>query len=544
MIRSLRHFSVLSCLVAVPALAAGCGSSSDTASTSPGAGGSGGGAGAGGASGVMFSLPQFVRGAAVVNPESFPVAPVVIVPSKDLAEIEVTLDGKPVVATKDGQRFLAPIDVAMLDKGEYALEVKGGGGSTKAVLRSFPGGVQHTRYVEVGFSICSTLLADTKNDQLLLAHLDKHDDTKHAFLSRLDGAGRKVGDDLVLDDPMHAADRVNVALGDGTLGVVYQFKKTVQGNPSVGLQFKVISAADGAEIVPGFDLTGDSPGIPGGQADVAWDGAGFGVTWQELDLSKGVEKHVVFQRIDAKTGAKSAKAVVGVSEAKGPDGEDGKIDDLQRSAIACNADRCAVLYTKRVYNNLAALSTAKVHVAVVGIDGTVQSNVALKKNDWDIQEDYAVGRAGEGFVVSFVGTDTASAVLDPPVDRQHVWFGQLDAAGALVGQLAKVDDGSVGQRYNSSVAAHPDGAAILWEDQREKEKDLLNGQNRLSVNFLKGGKLERAYLALPRSRIVLEPYATAVPAGSNYLFAWIDERQGGTVLDPKGEVYFDTYWRY
>ena len=33
------------------------------------------------------------------------------------------------------------------------------------------------------------------------------------------------------------------------------------------------------------------------------------------------------------------------------------------------------------------------------------------------------------------------------------------------------------------------------------------------------------------------------PAGTNAMLVWIDERHGGTVLDPHREVYLETAWQ-
>ena len=151
-----------------------------------------------------------------------------------------------------------------------------------------------------------------------------------------------------------------------------------------------------------------------------------------------------------------------------------------------------------------------------------------------------VTAADGSFALTFVGTNTELALNDK--DAQKVYFARLAADGASMGKPAPVMSDE-GQRYNSEIGAHPDGGAMVWEDQREKDVDLLKGQNRLALNFVKDGKLERDYFFLPRTRIILEPYATATPAGANYSIAWIDERAGGSVLEPKGEVFFDTYWR-
>lgn len=522
------------------------GGESETGATAPssgGAAGSGGGsAGTGGAPAGApgLALPQFTRGAAMVNPEAFAEIFVRVVPSRAVDAVVVTLDGAPLAVTRDAESWAARVDAASLADGAHALRVTAEGATVDAALHAVRGSAQLTKYSDVGFAISTTLLDDRAADRMLLGYVHKKSDDRHAFLAQLDGAGRRVvPDDLVLDTPDAPADRLDVAVGGGMVAALTQVKKTIGQTPTAGVRARVLTLDGGEERLAPVDLLGQNAGIPGGQSAIAWDGAQFVAVWQELELP-AVEKKIKLARLNPATGKAGEKVTVAVADSKA--NEDGKIDDQQRLSIACNPKTCVIGFSKRKYHSLVQLSSQKTHLVTVDLATmTVGPAVVALGGDWDIQEDTSLVAQADGtFALGFVGTNTELA-LDGK-DAQRVYFATLGADGALQGKPVAVN-GDEGQRYNSGLGAHPDGAAIFWEDQREKETDLLMGQNRLALNFVKAGALERAYFFLPRTRIVVEPWAAATPAGPNYRLAWIDERAGGTVLDPRGEVFFDTYWR-
>jgi len=340
--------------------------------------------------------------------------------------------------------------------------------------------------------------------------------------------------------------RLATALGGQHVAAVYGSQKTVSGLPALRLDLRVVDLA-GSEVVAPRELNPMTPGVLGTKFDVAWDGAGFDVFWADLELQPAVQKKLYWMRIDPATGMVRGPVEV-ATEMENPGNQDGNIQDLQELAIACNDARCLLAYRQEVYSALVQLSAAKVFVASVDLaSGTVTRGAPVLPGDWDIQEDPQLAVAADGsFLLAFAGTDTAAVLNTPdPCDmsgRQKIYLSRFDRMGNAVGAPATLMD-DVGQRYQAGVAAHPDGAAVLWEDEREHCTESPTATNRLAVDFAHGGTLERPYTPVPSSRLVAESAIHAWPLGPNYVFVWADERLGGSILDSRAEVRLDTYWR-
>ncbi|MBI4951163.1 MAG: hypothetical protein HY908_03955 [Myxococcales bacterium] len=510
-----------------------------------GAGGAGG-AGANGG-GLGYALPQFVRGAALVNPEAFP-APAIVIRGAN-APTQATLDGAALaLAAGSASEWLAAVDATALGAGEHALVVSGPDGTASGTLVVAPGSAVLSSYAEVGAASYTDLFHDEANDQLLLSWIDTRSE-KHARLAKLDGAGRRIPGpaDLVLDANATDTVRLATAFGPGLVGALYHSNKDWNGSPGTRIELRVLDL-DGSEVVAPIELNPNGPGTLGTQTAVAWDGAAFDAVWADF-AGPGMVKKLYWARVEPGSGAVTGPVEIADGSYDGTNDDANKIQDLQALALACNAELCVVGYRRHVYHAVVGLSAPKVFLALVATaDGSVSSDAGLFTNDWDIQEDpsLSVGVAGD-FVLTLAGTDTAAVLNEPdPCDasgRQKIYHLRLDAAGAVAQPPLHVVNDDPGQRYQATAGAHPDGAAVLWEDEREKCVDVLTGQNRLAVAFVKDDAPEAAYLALPGSRLVLESWIAPTPVGPSYAFAWIDERAGGSVLDPRGEVVFDTYWR-
>src|SRR5438067_1747800 len=112
MTSSLSRLARAACCVSL-AVAAACGSTNPTGVTGASSGSGGHGAGA-----AALALPQFVHGAARVDTSAFAQIPVVIAVSSAMPDtVELTVDGAPTAAVKDGDRFVATVDASPLDPG-------------------------------------------------------------------------------------------------------------------------------------------------------------------------------------------------------------------------------------------------------------------------------------------------------------------------------------------------------------------------------------------------------------------------------------------
>lgn len=85
---------------------------------------------------------------------------------------------------------------------------------------------------------------------------------------------------------------------------------------------------------------------------------------------------------------------------------------------------------------------------------------------------------------------------------------------------------------------------MAWTDARSYAASVTDGEVQLYASVL-GRDLAAANEVLFAHTHFIEGTGDlrGAPAGSNAIITWIDERHGGTVLDPRPEVYLDTVWQ-
>jgi hypothetical protein len=576
--RHARGTFALALSVALGATSAACGGTSNNASTSGGTAGSGaGGSSSGGTAGVssggtssggsggsttsgttVLSLPQLVHGAAYLDKLAFPQAPVVVSVSGDPPDtVDVKIDDKVTPAVKDGDHFVATIDATGLLAGPHKLVAEAKTGISTATaegtLVTDSGSFQLTQFAQIGPAYDSQIVHDAASDSLAFTWVGSPAGKHQFFLSRLDGAFARVAkDDVVLNDTKDEPLSAFASIGKDAIGVVYRTAKA--GDVHWLVKMRVVDPK-GAELVPTMDLTQGEAAFS--QIRGGADPAGFSAAWLHIsppqDPNNPPPVEVRFARWDT-----AAKKLVGpitldqdqpqpAGSMQGPQ----LLEPLAELGMACNDKVCLVTYSRDVYNALVDLNIPKLFLAVVDLStgklAAPPAPVAVK--DWDTQMfgHDVVALADGSFVLVYTANDTKAAVTpkspcDSMLERDLLFAVKIDATGALQGKPKPIFDFE-GTREYPRIAAHPAGFALFWEDQRSECNP--NGHIRMAFDVAAPDLLSLLdpYLEAPGS-VGLPPEDPALAVtGSNFVAAWSDNRHGNGILEPKSEIYLDTYWR-
>jgi hypothetical protein len=560
-------------LFGVSAMLAACGSPNDTSAThgagsggSP-AGGSGGsgatsGSGGSGATGAAptLSLPQFVHGAAYVDTTLFPTVPIVISASGEvlLDSVSITVNDQPTKATKDGDRFVAMLDAASLQAKSHSIVVQaetadGLHPTLDASLTTDSGSLQLTEFGKVGPAYNGHVVHDVAGDSLALTWVGAPAGKHQLFLSRLDGAfARIVPDDIVLNAPGDEPLSGYTAFGKDAIGVVYRTAKA--GDVHWLVKMRVVDPS-GEELVPAMDLTQGEAAFSMAQAGA--DPGGFSAAWLHIqpapDPNNPPPVELRYARWD--TAAKKLLGPITLdSDQPQPAGSmQGRqvLLPLAEIGIACNVKVCLVAYSRELYNALVDLNVPKLFLAVIDLaTGQLKSEPEpVAGKDWDTQmfgQHLALLEDGS-FALIYTANDTDAAVTpktpcDESLQRDLLFAVKIDAEGAVQGAPKPVFDFE-GTRQYPRIAVHPAGFAMLWEDQRSHCNP--NGHIRMAANIAGPdlAALLDPYQELPGSIGLPPEDPTLAVIGTNVVTGWSDNRHGGGLLDPRNEIFLDTYWR-
>ncbi len=486
---------------------------------------------------AVIRLPQFVRGAAMVNPGAFPAIPVVVEASEGVRDVDVYLDDEKLPVSRDGARFVATATIGAIPEGGHTIRasVAGAAQRVEGKLVLSRESVYVTRFADQGTVRTGTIHHDVRGDRLLATWVDRRSGELHAYVGELDGAGRRLRDDVRVDTSGTEAIRAYSALGEGHLGLLYQTNKRTGWSAHLA-----VVRPDGTPVSPSVELTDADIAYQG--AAVAWSKRGYAAIWQHVTPPDGVtELRAAF--VDPKSGTKSAPIVLARED--DTTGGAGKIAHLGLFGLACNDAVCVASYVRDVHVNLTDLDTPKVHVAVIDLaTGAKKTAFAVARSNWDLQEDASVTALPDGtFAVAFVGASTTH--LDPEacgtqgmsMDRKLLRVARLTASGDLVGVRTIVDEPA--PRFQPAVGALPSGLAIAWEDQRSQ---CSGGTNRLALNRLDGAdKLAQPYIEVPQTRIIGQVWPSLAAAGTNAIVTWMNDRTG-SIVDPRPEMLVETYW--
>lgn len=543
----MRSFASPAALLFLPLLLTAC----DDGNTTTGSGSTGSGQ----MGATTLSLPQFVHGAAYVDGDLHASIPIVVSFSGTTPEgVDVSIDDAVTAAELDGDRFVATIDAASLTDGKHVLiaTAKGATGKIEASLTSAKGSLQFTDFANDGPAYSGHLALDPSGEEIRHTWISIVGGKHQLSMSHLDGAFQRIEDtvDAVLNAPGDEPLNGYTAFAPGGLGVVYRTAKP--GDTHWSVKLRVVDGW-GSEKVPAQDLTG--AGAAFSMQAAGADATGFSAAWLHITppaspTDPPLPVELRFARWDTTTNTLQGPITLDTDQ---PDAGDGvqRLEPLGEIQIACNSTVCVVTYVRQRYDGLVLLNVPKLHVAVVDLatGAMVGSPEPVAENNWDTQlfGQHVIAMPDQTFRVIYTANDTSAAVTpkspcDEMLERDTLFTLALGADGKVLSRRALFDE--EGTRQYPRLAAHPGGFALLWEDQRSLCA-ARGGRIRMSANVANPGLdgLLDPYLELPGSVGLPPEDPTLAVAGTNVVVGWSDNRHGMGLLDPKNEIFLDTYWR-
>jgi hypothetical protein len=455
----------------------------------------------------------------------------------------------------DATHYVAKVDVSGLSSGPHTFTATAPGGATvTGSLVVDTGSLQFTSFATAGPAYASHLLPAPSGDRLAFTWVSVANGMTHQlYLNYLDGAGaRLMPSDVVLNDPADEPVSGYTAFSSDAIGVVYHVLDSASGHWRV--KMRVVDAT-GTDTVPTMDLTQGQAAFSLAAAGV--DPGGFSAAWLHISPptdagSPPVE--VRFSRWDTTSQKLVGPLVLDSDQPQAQGSTQGPqtLEPLAEMGIACNTTLCLVLYSRDVYNTVVELNEAKLFLATVDLaSGTlVGAPQAVEDTDWDAQMfgQQIVAMADGSFVLVYTAIDTAVALnpitaCDMTEERDLLFAVKIDATGKLQGVPAPVFDFQ-GSREYPRVAQHPDGYALFWEDQRS-ECDATGGHIGMAMNVGAPDlqSLLDPYLEAPGSIGLPPEYPSLAVTGTNFVVAWSDNRDGMGLVEPKPELFLETYWR-
>jgi hypothetical protein len=545
----LRAVSLVTCAALSTAcdddrITSGSGSTSSDSSSSTGGGS------------TPLALPQFVHDAARIDSALNPSAPIVISSSGSPETVEVDVDGTITEAALDGVRYVATVDASALSEGTHALvaTAKIGGvvtGKAEGKLVVGKGSLQFTDFAKDGPAYSSRLLAGGLNDSIGYSWISIVGGKHQLSMNRLDGAFQRIdATDVVLNDPADEPLNGYTAEQGGSIGVVYRTPKPNDIHWSV--KMRVVDAT-GAEKVPVQDLTGAGAAFSMEQAGA--DPGGFSAAWLHItpptDPNNPPPVEIRFARWDMASNKLQGPLTLDMDQPEAAPGAGAQtLEPLAEIGIACSQTICLVTYSREKYNALVQLNVPKLYYAV--IDLATATLVGTPKpvlgGDWDTQMfgHHLIALPDGTFQLLYTSNDTKAAVTpkspcDEMLERDLLTAVKFDATGTFAGSQVVFD--FEGTREFPRIAPHPAGFAMFWEDQRSECN--AGGHIRMSANVASPAfdALLDPYVEMPGSVGLPPEDPTLAVVDTNILVGWSDNRHGNGLVDPKNELFFDTYWR-
>ncbi len=468
-------------------------------------------------SAVAFT--QAVGGAMFVNPDAFPTIPVRVHTEGTATAVSVALDGAAVDAVAEGDAWVAQVPVGGLAAGEHALVATADGVTAMATLVVGREGIQWTSIATNGNAGTPRLHA--RDGHLYLTWTDGSRGPRTAWVQEVDGGGRAIGARTALvagdEDVLYA----RTALGAEGFGVLYQ----TSGGPYVNRFVRVgLGGEQQGEVIA---LDGERYGSYGG--DIVWTGTVFEVAWRTNNGAGTSSVH--WMRVDGASGAVTGPII---AAAAGNDDPDGGFDPITPLTVQPGL----VAFMRYRYDAALDFSIKRCQVATID-NATATIELAAIGSGWSWDEDCRVVDGGTGPLVVRAGTSLTDESESPPVE---LFATRSPLAGNRGNGTMAVS--APDQRGEPNVVPTAAAPVLVWSDARSYAEDITTGQIELYAAPLSASLVAGAPIRFAHTRLInstAEPRGVA--AGSNAIVTWIDERHGGSVVNPQPEVYIETIWQ-
>lgn len=475
----------------------------------------------------------------LANPEVYAEIPVhVAIEGGEATSVVVRLEEDSYDATDDDKDgiwdVLLPIGERTDGVFELTVHAEPSGGddgdpSVELVLDS--DGAQLTDFSEVGTA--ETPRVFRQDDALWLTYTDRSAELAEAWLQRIDGAFRRVGEPIPLvgatEDTLYA----RTLPGPGrNVGVLYQ---------SPGLPYSthfMIADLDGNEVVSPRDIDPpDSGAYYGG--DIAFDGESFLLAYKTVDVTS---QKLLFTVVNATTGAISGPHVVATSGAGTQAEPDGEFLGFSPVSIEPTDDGAVLTFTRDLYNEVLELTVPTTYVVRIDKQGEVIDTRKLTTTSYLFHREAKLTRVRDEIITIFSATDLLDESDNPPYlfySKRAQSNGEF-ANGPAFTVFTEVDD-----RDDPFLIEHPTQNAILaWTDHRSyTERGIQNGRIELYVAPFSTELETSTPVVFPHARFVAGlSDLNGTLLGTNLALGWVDERHGSGIADPKPEIYLETAW--
>jgi hypothetical protein len=216
----------------------------------------------------------------------------------------------------------------------------------------------------------------------------------------------------------------------------------------------------------------------------------------------------------------------------------GGFDPITNVTIRHAGGASLVAYLRYEYNAELDLDVKRCQLATIA-NGAVTTEVLAIGNGLYWDEDCRIVDDGTGPLVVRAGKDLYSTDDNPP----DQFFGARVplVAGRGDGKMMVTAPETRGEPTIVPTAAAP---VIAWTDARSYAAGIQNGEVELYVATLGTDMKAGANLSFHHTHFVESTGdIRGASAGTNAMLVWIDERHGGSVVDPRPEVYLETVWQ-
>jgi hypothetical protein len=480
---------------------------------------------------TAVALPQAIDGAFFANPDAFATIPMHVVTTGHAGHVAVSIDGTAVDAAADSDvQWTASLDISALSDGTHDVVADADGVQATATLVVNRGDIQFTQ-ISIDQNAATPRL-HRLGDHLVLTWTDIATGTRVAWMQQIDGGGRHTSDRIPLvggagqEDVLYA----RTALGVDNVGVLYQQR----GGPYVN--FFTVVARDGSTVVAAMPLDGDQFGSNGG--DVVYDGtSGFDVTWRTNDGMGNSKVH--WMNVDEVSGEVTGPIVVAEP---GDDDPHAGFDPITNVAVMHQGDASLVAFSRYEHDASLDLDVLRCQVATIQGGAVTQTVLAGVGGGFFWDDDCRVLDGGTAPVAVWARKSLTSSADNPPdvFAGARVANGELDAGRGNGATMVDAPE-SREEPWMVPTTAQP---ILAWTDSRSYDTDITTGQVQLYAAVV-GADLATSHEVLfPHTHFVEGTGDVhGAPAGSNAILTWIDERHGGSVLDPHPEVYLETVWQ-